>query len=80
MAGTLGKAPAGPSAAPSVTIELVLQIAANVLALGARVEPLQLVGNLAQAFGLTSGSSGTLARALTAPALSEPDPVPRVSE
>ena len=45
-----------------VTIDLVLQIAANVIALDAPVEPLQLVEELAQAFGLTSGSSGTLAQ------------------
>jgi hypothetical protein len=61
-----------PAAAPSITIDLVLQIVANVIALDAAVEPLQLVGELAQAFGLTSGSSGTLAQALTVPALNEP--------
>jgi len=48
-----------PAAAPSITIDLVLQIPANVVALGAPAELLQLVGDLAHAFGLTSGGSGT---------------------
>jgi hypothetical protein len=41
---------------------LRITIAPNVIALDAPVEPLQLVEELAQAFGLTSGSSGTLAQ------------------
>jgi hypothetical protein len=38
-------------------------------ALGAPVEPLQLVEQFAQAFGLTSGGSGALAQTPTVPAL-----------
>jgi hypothetical protein len=66
-----------PAATPTVTIDLVLQIVANVIALDAAVEPLQLVEQLARAFGLTSGSSGTLAQTLAVPALNEPAPVPQ---
>lgn len=69
-----------PGAPPSITIDAVLQIAANVIALDAPVEPLQLVEKLAQAFGLASGSSGSLAQTLTAPALSEPARLPGASE
>ena len=60
-----------PAAGPSVTIELVLQIAANVVALGAPVEPLQLVEQIAHAVGLTSGGNATPAQGLPAPALNE---------
>jgi len=69
-----------PAAAPSITIDLVLQIVANVIALDASVEPLQLVEQLAQTFGLTSGSGGTPAQALTVRALNEPAPVPQDRE
>jgi hypothetical protein len=69
-----------PSAAPSVTIAAVQQIAANVIALDAPVDPLRLVERLAQAFGLARGSSGTLAQALAVPALNEPAPVLRGPE
>jgi len=71
-----------PNATPSITIDVVLQLAANVIALGAAVEPLQLVEQLAQTFGLTSTSvSGrALAQALTVPALSELAPVPQDRE
>jgi hypothetical protein len=46
-------------------------------ALGAPVEPLRLIEQLAQTFGLTSGSSGTLAQTLTVLELNEPAPVPQ---
>ena len=58
----------------------MLQLPANVIALDAAVEPLQLVEQLAQTFGLTSGSGGTLAQTLTVPALNEPAPVPQDRE
>jgi hypothetical protein len=35
------------------------------------------VGQLAQAFGLTTDGSGALAQTLTVPVLNEPAPVPR---